>query len=145
RELPDPAQRAERGADPRPDRAAGPRRLHSARQPRLPLRHRAARPPGHAVRKPRSGKRRMSHPSTLLRETASQTAGPYVHIGLAPQQAGFEIFENNFGNVLVTPQTQGERIGIEARGIDGSGTVVRDVLIEIWQANAEGKYAHPAD
>ena len=87
----------------------------------------------------------MSHPSTLLRETASQTAGPYVHIGLAPQQAGFEIFENNFGNVLVTPQTQGERIGIEGRVIDGSGTVVRDVLIEIWQANAEGKYAHPAD
>ena len=33
----------------------------------------------------------------LMRETASQTAGPYVHIGLAPQQAGFEIFENNFG------------------------------------------------
>jgi protocatechuate 3,4-dioxygenase alpha subunit len=87
----------------------------------------------------------MSAQSTLLRETASQTAGPYVHIGLAPQQAGFEIFENNFGNVLVTPQTQGERIGIEGRVIDGSGTVVRDVLIEIWQANAEGKYAHPAD
>jgi protocatechuate 3,4-dioxygenase beta subunit len=39
---------------------------------------------------------------TLLRETASQTAGPYVHIGLAPQAAGFDIFENNFGNVLVT-------------------------------------------
>ncbi|HEY2925908.1 protocatechuate 3,4-dioxygenase subunit alpha [Piscinibacter sp.] len=81
----------------------------------------------------------------MIRETASQTAGPYVHIGLAPQQAGFEIFENNFGNVLVTPQTKGERIGIEGRVIDGSGTVVRDVLIEIWQANAEGRYAHPAD
>ena len=39
----------------------------------------------------------MSQPNTptLLRETASQTAGPYVHIGLAPRQAGFEIFENN--------------------------------------------------
>ena len=35
------------------------------------------------------------------RETASQTAGPYVHIGLAPEAAGFDIFENNFGNVLV--------------------------------------------
>ena len=43
-------------------------------------------------------------PSTLWRETASQTAGPYVHIGLAPRQAGFEIFENNFGNVLTTPR-----------------------------------------
>ena len=37
-----------------------------------------------------------------MRETASQTAGPYVHIGLAPQQAGFDIFENNFGSVLTT-------------------------------------------
>jgi len=87
----------------------------------------------------------MSLQQDMLRETASQTAGPYVHIGLAPQQAGFEIFENNFGNVLATPQTKGERIQIEGRVIDGSGSVVRDVLIEIWQANAEGKYAHPAD
>lgn len=78
-------------------------------------------------------------------ETPSQTGGPYVHIGLAPKQAGFEIFENNFGNVLVTPETKGERIKLEGRVFDGSGTPVRDVLIEIWQANAEGKYAHPGD
>ena len=81
----------------------------------------------------------------LMRETASQTAGPYVHIGLAPQQAGIEIFENNFGNVLTNAQTQGERIRIEGRVYDGIGTVVKDALIEIWQANAQGKYAHPAD
>ena len=65
----------------------------------------------------------------IPRETASQTAGPYVHIGLAPQQAGFDIFENNFGNVLTTPQTQGERIRIEGIVRDGSGTAVRDVLL----------------
>ena len=81
----------------------------------------------------------------LMRETASQTAGPYVHIGLAPQQAGFDIFENNFGNVLTNAQTKGERIRIEGRVFDGIGTVLKDVLIEAWQANAEGKYAHPAD
>jgi protocatechuate 3,4-dioxygenase, alpha subunit len=81
----------------------------------------------------------------VLRETASQTAGPYVHIGLAPHAAGFEIFENNFGPVLVTPQTQGERIRIEGTVFDGSGTPVRDVLLEIWQANAQGKYNHPGD
>ena len=46
----------------------------------------------------------------VRRETASQTAGPYVHIGLAPQAAGFDIFENNFGNVLVDAKTKGERI-----------------------------------
>lgn len=81
----------------------------------------------------------------VRRETASQTAGPYVHIGLAPEAAGFDIFANNFGNVLVTDETKGERIRIEGRVFDGIGTVLKDVLIEIWQANAAGKYAHPAD
>ena len=81
----------------------------------------------------------------LMRETASQTAGPYVHIGLAPQQAGFDIFENNFGSVLTNDKTRGERIRIEGRVFDGIGTVLKDVLIESWQANADGKYAHPAD
>ncbi|WP_197335268.1 protocatechuate 3,4-dioxygenase subunit alpha [Ralstonia solanacearum] len=78
-------------------------------------------------------------------ETASQTGGPYVHIGLAPRQAGFDIYEKAFGNVLTTPATRGERIQLEGRVYDGSGTLVRDVLIEIWQANADGKYAHPGD
>ena len=81
----------------------------------------------------------------VRRETASQTAGPYVHIGLAPKAAGFDIFANNFGNVLVDKQTKGERIRIEGRVFDGIGTVLKDVLIEIWQANAAGKYAHPGD
>ena len=80
-----------------------------------------------------------------LKETSSQTAGPYVHIGLAPRQAGFDIFEKNFSNVLVAPDTTGERISIEGHVHDGSGTCVRDALIELWQANAAGRYAHPAD
>lgn len=80
-----------------------------------------------------------------LKETASQTAGPYVHIGLAPKQAGFDIFENNFGNVLVAPDTKGERIRVEGRVFDGSGHIIKDVLIECWQANAAGRYNHPAD
>lgn len=78
-------------------------------------------------------------------ETPSQTAGPYVHIGLIPHQAGFDIFENNFSNHLVTPETRGERIRIEGRIFDGTGEPVRDMLVEIWQANAAGRYAHPAD
>jgi protocatechuate 3,4-dioxygenase, alpha subunit len=80
-----------------------------------------------------------------FKETASQTAGPYVHIGLAPKQAGFDIFENNFSNLLAGPKTKGEPIRIEGRVFDGSGTPLRDVLLEIWQANAAGKYNHPAD
>ena len=82
---------------------------------------------------------------SLLKETASQTAGPYVHIGLAPKQAGFDIFENNFDHRLVSEHTTGERIRIEGRVFDGTGTPLRDVLIEIWQANAAGAYQHPAD
>ena len=87
----------------------------------------------------------MSTSLTHFTETASQTGGPYVHIGLAPEQAGFNIFDNNFGHVLTTPETLGERIIVEGQVFDGSGTPVRDVLIEVWQANAAGKYAHPAD
>jgi protocatechuate 3,4-dioxygenase alpha subunit len=80
-----------------------------------------------------------------LKETASQTAGPYVHIGLIPHQAGFDIFQNNFGNVVAGAATKGERIVIEGRVFDGTGTPVRDALVEIWQANADGRYNHPAD
>lgn len=80
-----------------------------------------------------------------LPETASQTAGPYVHIGLAPYAAGFHIFEKNVSATLTNSHTEGERITLEGRVIDGSGTPVRDVLLEIWQANAHGRYNHPAD
>ena len=80
-----------------------------------------------------------------LAETASQTAGPYVHIGLAPHAAGFNIFEKNFSHVLTNSHTLGERIIVEGRVFDGSGTLVRDVLLEVWQANAAGRYNHPAD
>ena len=87
----------------------------------------------------------MVQPLRYLKESPSQTAGPYVHIGLIPKQAGFNIFEKNFGNVLVGANTKGERIRIEGRVIDGSGTPLRDALVEIWQANAAGRYNHPAD
>ena len=80
-----------------------------------------------------------------LQETPSQTAGPYVHIGLIPDQAGFDIYERPFGHVMAGPDTAGERIRIEGRVLDGLGAVCRDVLIEAWQANAAGRYNHPAD
>src|SRR3569833_2847543 len=80
-----------------------------------------------------------------LPETPSQTAGPYVHIGLIPRQAGFDIFDNNLGDVMAGPETRGQRIRIEGRILDGTGAPVRDALVEIWQANAEGRYNHPAD
>jgi hypothetical protein len=60
-------------------------------------------------------------PSDLLNlpETPSQTAGPYVHIGLIPHQAGFDIFQKNFSNDLAPSGVQGQRITIEGRVFDG--------------------------
>ena len=80
-----------------------------------------------------------------LHETPSQTGGPYVHIGLLPQQANIEVFENNFNNQLVQEKTLGERIRLEGQVFDGLGLPLRDVLIEIWQADANGVYPSAED
>ncbi len=80
-----------------------------------------------------------------LEETPSQTAGPYVHIGLAPGAAGFSIFEQELGHDIAGPNAEGTRIRVEGCVYDGTGAPVKDVLIEAWQANAAGHYAHPED
>jgi len=80
-----------------------------------------------------------------LKETPSQTAGPYVHIGLAPGAAGFEIFEQELGWDIAGPNAKGERIRVEGYVYDGTGAPVKDVMLEVWQANVEGVYAHPED
>lgn len=85
----------------------------------------------------------MAQPLHYLRESPSQTAGPYVHIGLAPGAAGFDIYRQELGRDIAGPNAQGERIRVEGLVIDGTGSPVKDVLIEVWQANAEGRYAHP--
>ena len=87
----------------------------------------------------------MVQPLNYLRESPSQTAGPYVHIGLAPGAAGFEIFETELGTDIAGPNAAGERITVEGTVFDGTGAPLKDVLIEVWQANAAGIYAHPAD
>ncbi|ATG42134.1 protocatechuate 3,4-dioxygenase subunit alpha [Phaeobacter sp. BS52] len=79
---------------------------------------------------------------TSLKETPSQTAGPYVHIGLAPGAAGFDIYETELGQDIAGPEAKGQRIRIEGRVLDGTGAPLKDVLIEVWQANAKGIYAH---
>jgi protocatechuate 3,4-dioxygenase alpha subunit len=78
-----------------------------------------------------------------LQETPSQTAGPYVHIGLAPGSAGFDIYEQELGWDIAGPNAKGERIRVEGLVIDGTGSPIKDVLLEAWQANADGNYAHP--
>ena len=78
-----------------------------------------------------------------LKEMPSQTAGPYVHIGLAPGAAGFEIYDKELGWDIAGPNAKGERIRVEGIVIDGIGSPIKDVLLEAWQANADGIYAHP--
>lgn len=85
----------------------------------------------------------MSQQLNYLKETPSQTAGPYVHIGLAPGAAGFDIYQQELGHDIAGPNAQGERIRIQGLVIDGIGSPVKDVLLEVWQANAQGIYAHP--
>ena len=87
----------------------------------------------------------MVQPLNYLRESPSQTAGPYVHIGLAPGAAGFEIFDTELGTDIAGPNAAGERITVEGTVFDGTGAPLKDVLIEVWQANAAGLYTHPAD
>ena len=86
----------------------------------------------------------MLHPVPTLKETPSQTAGPYVHIGLTPNFAEIRgVYEADPGSTMLTPDTKGNRIIIAGRIIDGSGAVVNDALLELWQADADGSYAAP--
>ena len=80
-----------------------------------------------------------------LQESPSQTAGPYVHIGLAPGAAGFRTFERELVQTIAAAGVPGERIRVEGVVYDGTGAPVRDVLIEVWQADANGIYPHPED
>lgn len=85
----------------------------------------------------------MPQELNYLKETSSQTAGPFVHIGLAPGAAGFDIYKHELGWDIAGPNAKGERIRVEGLVIDGTGSPVKDVLLEVWQANADGIYAHP--
>lgn len=81
-----------------------------------------------------------------LKETASQTAGPYVHIGLTPNFIGIEgVYPADLGATMVNDKTRGERMTISGRVFDGSGTALKDALIEIWQADASGLYKSPTE
>jgi protocatechuate 3,4-dioxygenase alpha subunit len=80
----------------------------------------------------------------VLKETPSQTAGPYVHIGLATPAAGFSAYPA-FGTDIAGPDASGQRIRIEGAIIDGDGAPMADALMEIWQADADGRYADAAD
>jgi protocatechuate 3,4-dioxygenase, alpha subunit len=89
----------------------------------------------------------MVQPLGYLKESASQTAGPYVHIGCTPNFSGIHgIFDTDLGSgPLTNDKTNGERITVKGQVIDGSGTPLKDALIEIWQADAAGLYNSPSE
>lgn len=67
--------------------------------------------------------------------TPEQTVGPYFSLGLMSEG----------DNVLVRPDTEGQHIRVEGYIFDGDGDPLFNVLLEIWQANAHGRYNHPLD
>jgi len=88
----------------------------------------------------------MAQSLNRLKESPSQTAGPYVHIGLTPNFAEIGgVYPNDLGTSMVNDKTKGERITVTGRVLDGTGTPLRDALVEIWQADADGLYNSPSE
>lgn len=88
----------------------------------------------------------MAPPLDYLKESASQTAGPYVHIGLTPNFSGITgVYAEDLGRVMVNEKTRGERITVTGKIYDGTGTVLKDALVEIWQADSSGLYNSPSE
>jgi len=83
--------------------------------------------------------------------TPSQTGGPFFAYGLAPNGRcqwdpnGSYSWKETIGDNLITPDTSGQKIRIEGRITDGDGAPINDAMLEIWQADAQGRYAHPRD
>lgn len=75
--------------------------------------------------------------------TPSQTVGPFFAYGLTP--AGKYQWNDAFLSNLLTPDVSGERIRIEGYVYDGDGAIVPDAMLEIWQADAQGRFSDPQD
>lgn len=67
--------------------------------------------------------------------TPFQTLGPFFDFGLVIRDGG----------TIALPNAAGRHVEIEGTVRDGAGDVLPDALVEVWQANAAGRYAHPAD
>lgn len=83
--------------------------------------------------------------------TPSQTVGPFFAYGLTPvgrcewDPNGQYSWKNSVESNLVTPDTSGTRIRIEGTVYDADNAPINDCMIEIWQADAQGRYASPQD
>jgi len=79
------------------------------------------------------------------KQTPSQTVGPFFAYGLVPEQYGFQQMSSIASGDMAGADTDGTRIRVEGRVFDAEGAVVPDAMIEVWQADAQGRHAHPAD
>ncbi|WP_028793661.1 protocatechuate 3,4-dioxygenase subunit alpha [Thalassobaculum salexigens] len=78
------------------------------------------------------------------KQTPSQTVGPYFAYGLTARQYNYPQTSIAEG-AMAGEEVEGERIRVEGRVLDGDGAPIPDAMIEIWQADTRGRYAHPAD
>lgn len=86
----------------------------------------------------------MLHPVPTLKESPSQTAGPYVHIGMTPNFCDLPgVYAADMGSTMINGEVEGQRITLAIRLIDGAGVPLSDGLIEIWQADANGRFVGP--
>ncbi|MCU7549781.1 protocatechuate 3,4-dioxygenase subunit alpha [Chitinophagaceae bacterium LB-8] len=74
-----------------------------------------------------------------LRQTPSQTVGPFFAYSLTAEQYGYD-YNSLINGLLINHDTEGERIYITGRIYDGKGQTIPDALIELWQADANGQY-----
>jgi protocatechuate 3,4-dioxygenase alpha subunit len=80
--------------------------------------------------------------------TPSQTVGPFFAYGLTPDGRnkwdpnGTYSSKETIGDNLITPDAIGQKIRIDGCITDGDGKPINDAMIEIWQADSQGRYAH---
>ncbi len=88
----------------------------------------------------------MVHIRDNFKESPSQTAGPYVHIGCTPNFTGIkDLYNSDLGSLMKFGPIKGEEITLKGTIFDGNGESLKDAMIEIWQADSAGLYNSPKE
>jgi protocatechuate 3,4-dioxygenase alpha subunit len=78
----------------------------------------------------------------MVKQTASNTIGPFFHHAMTPEGYNLKGITDNY---LAGKKTKGDHIRVEGRILDAEGKPLRAAMLEIWQANATGRYNSPMD
>jgi protocatechuate 3,4-dioxygenase, beta subunit len=98
----------------------------------------AAHPPYRHLAYQSTAKRSPNHALLIIPETLSELTGPvYGHEAVARDDA--DLTRQHAGSPI------GERIIVSGRVLDQDGRPVPNTLLEVWQANAAGRYIHKVD